>query len=204
MLLDGSMRRAKLGDFGIARDKPSGGTMTLTQLPIPWTAPEALAWCGHIVYHCSHLPQRHSPVYTSASDRYSFGMLLYELVTRTIPFHGEPLHFLATLILQNSRPQFPPQPLHSLEDYDVWKALITQLWDQSPDKRPPLSNIVMQLVPRQRTEGGIPMHLRGARDSSNNALLYLPPPAAAYAPIQADAIIVCSHQLYVFSLFPDH
>ncbi|XP_076253411.1 protein kinase receptor Ret oncogene isoform X2 [Rhynchophorus ferrugineus] len=108
----------KISDFGLTRDiyednayfKKSKG-----RVPVKWMAPESLA--DHI--------------YTTKSDVWSFGILIWELVTLgASPYPGLPLHNLYNLLKQGYRMERPPNC--SIVLY----SLMNRCWNIDPEKRP--------------------------------------------------------------------
>ncbi|XP_030758849.1 proto-oncogene tyrosine-protein kinase receptor Ret-like isoform X2 [Sitophilus oryzae] len=108
----------KISDFGLTRDiyednayfKRSKG-----RVPVKWMAPESLA--DHI--------------YTTKSDVWSFGILIWELVTLgASPYPGLPVHNLYNLLKQGYRMERPPNC--SIVLY----SLMNRCWNIDPEKRP--------------------------------------------------------------------
>ncbi|XP_068208063.1 insulin receptor-like isoform X2 [Palaemon carinicauda] len=132
-MLDASLT-LKIGDFGLTRQlvkdyyKKIGGDM----MPVRWLAPEAL---------------EHGR-YTSRSDVWSYGVLLWEIYTRGIlPFEGnsnETVHkrvIAATLHLE----QPPACP-------DFMYAIMNQCWRRTPKDRPTFIQLIRILLPRTTRE----------------------------------------------------
>ncbi|KAH0791828.1 TKL family protein kinase [Histomonas meleagridis] len=120
ILLDDN-KRARICDFGLVRLKsyaPMTGLIGTTQ----WMAPEILM--------CS-------TSYDVAADVYSFGIVLWELLTGEIPYKDVTTGNLPYLVVQEGlRPTIPSGTPKDLEN------LITSCWSQDPKKRPPFSLIV--------------------------------------------------------------
>jgi serine/threonine protein kinase len=115
----------RICDFGIARFL-SDADATLTQrIGTPhWMAPE--------MFQEAH--------YTLKADVYSFAIILWELLTGTVPFKGRDALRVAIAVSQHGeRPPLPPgvaQPL---------AALIAACWDALPENRPTFAQIVRKL-----------------------------------------------------------
>ncbi|XP_031844138.2 protein kinase receptor Ret oncogene [Nomia melanderi] len=108
----------KISDFGLTRDvyeddaylKRSKG-----RVPVKWMAPESLA----------------DHVYTSKSDVWSFGVLLWELVTLgASPYPGVDVHNLYNLLKAGYRMERPANCSQQLY------KLMVSCWHQEPGSRP--------------------------------------------------------------------
>lgn len=75
-----------------------------------------------------------------ATDVFSFGMLLLELMTGRHPFHGMTTPAVLMAIVQGMRPKIPHTCPSSLS------ALVEDCWNQDWSKRPTFSNIVTRLA----------------------------------------------------------
>ncbi|CAG9760159.1 unnamed protein product [Ceutorhynchus assimilis] len=108
----------KISDFGLTRDiyedsayfKKSKG-----RVPVKWMAPESLA---------DHL-------YTTKSDVWSFGILIWELITLgSSPYPGIAVHNLYNLLKQGYRMERPPNCS------TVLYALMNKCWNLDSNARP--------------------------------------------------------------------
>lgn len=119
--------RVKITDFGLARIKARGAgdhTAMMTQCGTPyWTAPEILK----------------GEMYNERVDVYSFGIVLLELWSRTLPFEGlQPMDVALKVVHQNMRPSIPDGcgcPILVLE-------LIQRCWAQDSSMRPSFVEVV--------------------------------------------------------------
>lgn len=126
---------AKVTDFGLARDVHSEGVYTKTttagRLPVKWMAPESIR------FH----------IYTTKSDVWSFGVLLWEIITiGECPYPGIPARLLAGKLMSGYRMKKPTQCSDEL--YEVMKAC----WQLDTEARPTfaeLANILRGFLARK-------------------------------------------------------
>ena len=122
----------KLGDFGLSRLHSSvstGGMMSLVGT-YPFMAPELLDG---------------SPKYSAAVDVYSFGIVMWECLTRREPFAGmSPMQIVAALI-RGERPHYDPTP-GANSDYislpSEYHELMRKCWGASPYARPSMTDVL--------------------------------------------------------------
>ncbi|KAM9216232.1 proto-oncogene tyrosine-protein kinase receptor Ret isoform 13-T13 [Dugong dugon] len=120
-------RKMKISDFGLSRDvyeEDSYVKRSKGRIPVKWMAIESLF--DHI--------------YTTQSDVWSFGVLLWEIVTLGgNPYPGIPPERLFNLLKTGYRMERPDNC--SEEMY----SLMLQCWKQEPDKRPVFADISKDL-----------------------------------------------------------
>eukprot|EP00245_Coleochaete_scutata_P004705 TRINITY_DN1756_c0_g1_i2.p1 TRINITY_DN1756_c0_g1~~TRINITY_DN1756_c0_g1_i2.p1 ORF type:complete len:356 (+),score=36.43 TRINITY_DN1756_c0_g1_i2:68-1069(+) len=118
-----SIPTIQIADFGVARLQAQK-TMTPETGTYRWMAPEV------IMHHR----------YDNKADVYSFGIVLWEIVTCTIPFYGlNPLETAVAVAHHNQRPKIPESCPEGLA------LLMTQCWDRNPAARPTFTEIVERL-----------------------------------------------------------
>eukprot|EP01102_Stenamoeba_stenopodia_P009474 TRINITY_DN2796_c0_g2_i2.p1 TRINITY_DN2796_c0_g2~~TRINITY_DN2796_c0_g2_i2.p1 ORF type:complete len:572 (-),score=128.79 TRINITY_DN2796_c0_g2_i2:239-1954(-) len=119
ILIDSSFT-AKIADFGLSKIKDITNQMTGQTGTPGYMAPEVI----------------NSQKYTEKVDVYSFGVILWELITRQAPYAGiKPLQVLFAVV-QGSRPQIPYNCPPGLSQ------LITSCWHHNPDRRPHFVDII--------------------------------------------------------------
>jgi eukaryotic-like serine/threonine-protein kinase len=148
--------QAKVTDFGIARAGASEMTETGSIMgTAQYLSPEQAQ--GHAV--------------TPASDLYSIGVMLYELLAGKLPFEGDSAVAVALKHLSE-----PPQPIHALR----------------PDVNPALESVVMAALakdPAQRWQSaddfsaalaaaGEQLHVAGGNGTGEHTAVFAPVPVA--------------------------
>ncbi|CAI5499118.1 unnamed protein product [Closterium sp. Naga37s-1] len=115
----------KIADFGVARTEAKNpGDMTCETGTVRWMAPEVI----------DHKP------YTRKVDVYSYGIVLWELVTCELPFKGLTFIQLAhNVVHKNQRPDIPPSCNPELA------KLMAECWDRDETVRPEFAAIVARL-----------------------------------------------------------
>jgi len=118
-VLVGDEEVCKITDFGMARDVHEEDIYVRThegRLPIKWTAPEALFGSG---------------AYTTASDVWSFGVVMYEIFSvGGDPFPGVYMREIPALLKEGYRmacPKFVSPKLYNI---------MMQCWKNNPSERP--------------------------------------------------------------------
>nr|UDO46925.1 ser/thr kinase [Pandoravirus massiliensis] len=112
----------KVADFGFARIKEANATMTRCGTPC-WTAPEVIRGAR----------------YSEKVDVYSFGIVMWEVVTRRRPFADRGFADVALAVLDGVRPAIPSSCPSDLA------KLMTACWDADPDARPSMEEVVARL-----------------------------------------------------------
>ncbi|XP_070051384.1 serine/threonine-protein kinase STY46 isoform X2 [Nicotiana tabacum] len=123
----------KVGDFGVARVQVQTGVMTAETGTYRWMAPEVI----------EHKPYDHK------ADVFSFGVVLWELLTGEIPYaYLTPLQAAIGVVQQGLRPTIPKDTHPKLAE------LLEKCWQQDPTQRPDFSEILDILQHLTREVGG--------------------------------------------------
>src|SRR5712692_1080702 len=95
---------AKILDFGLAKLAQAGGADNLAVMPTA-SEPEQLTRLGSVIGTIMYMSpeQVRGEALDARSDLFSFGVMLYEMVTGVLPFRGETSGVIAEAIL-NRRP----------------------------------------------------------------------------------------------------
>ncbi|XP_031550328.1 uncharacterized protein LOC116287775 isoform X2 [Actinia tenebrosa] len=114
---------AKIADFGLARDIYCEGMYVKTgggRLPIKWMSPDAIR----------------DQTYTIKSDVWSFGILLWEIVTLGgSPYPGIPVNILLEKLLYGYR---MPKPEHCSDEV---YSIMEECWALDPSMRPSFDDL---------------------------------------------------------------
>jgi eukaryotic-like serine/threonine-protein kinase len=110
-------RHAKILDFGLAKLAPAGGGASLSAAPTI-SEPEQLTGRGTVIGTLTYMSpeQVRGEELDGRTDLFSFGVVLYEMVTGTMPFRGDTNGVIANAILERApvppvrlNPDLPPK-----------------------------------------------------------------------------------------------
>jgi eukaryotic-like serine/threonine-protein kinase len=108
---------AKILDFGLAKMTPAGGAVNLSAMPTA-SEPEMLTRPGTAIGTITYMSpeQVRGEELDARTDLFSFGVVLYEMVTGVMPFRGETSGVIAETILNRTpvapvrlNPDVPPK-----------------------------------------------------------------------------------------------
>ena len=108
----------KVADFGFARIKEENATMTRCGTPC-WTAPEIIR----------------GEKYDERADVFSFGIIMWQVVTRKEPYAGRNFMGVSLDVLEGKRPQIPN------DCQAEFRKVMKKCWHASADKRPTMEHV---------------------------------------------------------------
>lgn len=116
---------SKVCDFGLSRTMGSASTMTNQTGTLIWMAPEVM----------------NDEEYGPSADVYSFGIIMWELCSRKIPYAdsgaaSKLISFVTGIASGKLRPEIPANTP------EAWATLMKRCWSSDPAARPPFSEIV--------------------------------------------------------------
>ncbi|ELR13222.1 serine/threonine kinase [Acanthamoeba castellanii str. Neff] len=159
LLLDNKWN-LKVSDFGLTSFKESlgkgrGGNDSATvEGSVPWMAPEVLEEANEV----SH----------ELADLYSYGIIMWEVLTRSQPYAGlAPAAIAVGVIRSDLRPKLP----HDLVETEAgYVELMQACWSRDPTMRPSFDHIMSQLKTLIELSRGGSTHISGTTSSSSSSL----------------------------------
>lgn len=134
---DGRSDYVKLLDFGLARVQNEAALMTQAGMvlgTLNYMAPEQIA----------------NGKFSYASDVYSLGVMLYEMVTSQVPYPGEHTSDVMKQIMDRE-PVHPDRLRNNLPE--AWNLLILSMMAKNPKLRPPLEEVMEMLESFEKSRG---------------------------------------------------
>ncbi|CAH8337369.1 unnamed protein product [Eruca vesicaria subsp. sativa] len=130
VLLTSDLTHAKLSDFGLTREETTG-CMTTKAGTYRWMAPE--------VFFCVYLQVINRERYDHKVDVYSFAIVLWELLTKKLPFSGLfDINVAYLVVSKNKRPSLCDIP-------DDVASILESCWAKDPKARPEFKEITVLL-----------------------------------------------------------
>lgn len=135
---------AKIADFGLSRSV----THTLlvdTTLAASGLPPGTYVYMSPETFH--EMDQIDADIMGKASDVFSFGMILYEMLTLRTPWRRKQLMEVADQLKRGARPKWP---VEGDSDYlgvvpDIMVKLVESCWAQNPAERPTAEHVFQVL-----------------------------------------------------------
>lgn len=131
--------RAKLGDFGLAKLRSNTGSIVLDEyeqkkrrFSIRWTAPERLNEANKEL--------------TAATDMYSYGVVLWELLTQKLPYNHESQELIVMFQISQYKTLTIPETCDSF-----LRNIITSCWNSDLKSRPNAEEI-LDLIKKEQGE----------------------------------------------------
>jgi len=151
VLLD-SQLRARLTDFGLSKIKTETASTTATASSqsvgtLPWMAPELF---------------KRRAKYTKSADMYSYGMVLWELASRKVPFSDAHNREILVKWLGDGEQEEIPEDCPS-----GFAKLIKWCWNQVPTRRPTIDDAANALNEPEPTEQSPAPSYRDNLESQN-------------------------------------
>ena len=127
VLLTAHQDRAKVADFGLSRREELSAITRTKAGPV-----------GTAAYMAPELLEDN--IFSEASDVYSYGILLWEIWDRGVPWRGlQPMKIMRKVVDKRER---PPVPAGMPDDV---RALVGKCWAPAPDDRPDFAAITQRL-----------------------------------------------------------
>jgi len=145
----------KVSDFGMSRQKEAGSESGSTKSdvgPLKWMAPESIK----------------DKIYSHKSDVWSYGVVMWEVITRSDPYPGmDAVPAAMAVVYENKRLPFP--------DFvdDTFKTIMTGCWQKEPAARPSFKEICVALNATDKSDEAarnvVPDHAPGRGTNSSGS-----------------------------------
>jgi len=122
----------KVADFGISDMLENEATMTAKSGTINWMPPEVFQGF----------------TYTTKSDVFSYGMVMWEILTNEQPYSKLNQFQILRLLDRGERPAIPPG------SDTTYIKIMADCWAEKPDDRPPFTEILDRLLKYDQTIAG--------------------------------------------------
>ncbi|MBL4898338.1 MAG: protein kinase [Colwellia sp.] len=116
---------AKISDFGLSHDFHQYNASHTDKGELQWLAPECID----------------TNIFTKACDVYSFGMIVYEILTNCYPWGDLADHEIIGNVKNGIRPTFINVDPVRNDSTDFFLNLIIMCWDQNPTNRPSFKDL---------------------------------------------------------------
>ncbi|KAF9780768.1 kinase-like domain-containing protein [Thelephora terrestris] len=102
---------------------------------------------------------------TKSSDRYAFGMVIYEVLSGQIPFYKHPDFTVVAKVLKGKRPVRPQGAEAMLFTDGVW-SILECCWNASPGDRPKIKDVLQSLEQVSKSWAPPPPRITAYPDTS--------------------------------------
>src|SRR5690348_6306083 len=83
--------------------------------------------------------------YNEKADVYSYGVVLWELLTRKVPWQNLPMVDVVKTVVNGHRPPINQQLSQHSEAPEQFVSLMQQCWDSNPQNRPSFEDVLKSL-----------------------------------------------------------
>ncbi|XP_046561668.1 serine/threonine-protein kinase BCK1/SLK1/SSP31-like [Haliotis rubra] len=130
-VLIGTGDRAKIADFGFSKLKHEADQNAAKASKVKEQIQGSPAWMAPELLQAGEV--------TPKADVYSFGMILWEMLTRKIPYDGSSMFQILEKVRLNKRPEIPMECPVELAGF------ISRCWDHKPARRPVFKEVLSTL-----------------------------------------------------------
>ncbi|XP_071087310.1 uncharacterized protein [Haliotis cracherodii] len=130
-VLIGTGDRAKIADFGFSKLKHEADQNAAKASKVKEQIQGSPAWMAPELLQAGEV--------TLKADVYSFGLILWEMLTRKIPYEGSSMFQILEKVRLNKRPEIPSECPVELAGF------ISRCWDNNPARRPVFKEVLSTL-----------------------------------------------------------